>query len=47
MFSRAVGSLGAGFHVVPMDRAGLPIGIYALRLTQHSRTLASKVCVIR
>jgi hypothetical protein len=47
VFSRAVGTLGAGFHVVPMDRGNLPIGIYAVRLTQHGRTLSSKVTVIR
>jgi hypothetical protein len=47
VFSREVGSMGAGFHVVPLDNANLPIGIYAVRLTQHGRTLSSKVTVIR
>ena len=46
-FTRQVGTLGAGFHVVPMSRANLPIGMYAVRLTQHGRTLSSKVTVIR
>jgi hypothetical protein len=47
VFTRQVGTLGAGFHIVPMSRANLPIGIYAVRLTQHGRTLSSKVTVIR
>lgn len=47
VFSREVGSLGAGFHVVPMDRAKLPIGVYAMRLTQHGRTLSGKMSVVR
>jgi len=47
VYSRQVGSLGAGFHVVPMESTRLPIGVYAMRLTQHGRTLSSKVSVIR
>jgi hypothetical protein len=39
--------MGAGFHIVPVDRSGLPVGMYALRLTQHGRTLTSKVSVVR
>jgi hypothetical protein len=47
MLSREVGSLGAGYHVLQLDRSSLPIGMYAIRLTQHGRTLHSKVSVIR
>jgi hypothetical protein len=47
VFQRDVGSLGAGFHVIPIERANLPAGMYALRLTQHGRTLTSKVSVVR
>ena len=47
VFQRDVGSLGAGFHVVPIERANLPAGIYGLRLTQHGHTLTSKVSVVR
>lgn len=47
VFTRPVGSMGAGFHVVPLANANLPIGIYAVRLTQHGRTLSTKVTVIR
>lgn len=48
VFEREVGSMGAGFHVLPIgqDRM-LPIGIYAVRLTQHGRVLSSKVTIIR
>ena len=47
VFQREVGSLGAGFHVIPIERTGLPAGIYGLRLTQHGHTLTSKVSVVR
>jgi hypothetical protein len=33
--------------VIPIERANLPAGMYALRLTQHGRTLTSKVSVVR
>jgi hypothetical protein len=46
VYQLEVGSLGAGFHVVPIERASLPVGIYGLRLTQHGRTLTSKVSVV-
>ena len=47
VYTREVGSLGAGFHVVPMDRGRLPVGMYAMRLTEHGQTLTKKVSVIR
>jgi hypothetical protein len=46
VFQRDVGALGAGFHVIPIERANLPAGIYGLRLTQNGRTLTSKVSVV-
>ena len=46
VFQSDVGNLGAGFHVLPIERADLPAGVYALRLTQHGRTLMSKVSVV-
>jgi hypothetical protein len=47
VFTREVGTMGGGFHVVPVQNSNLPIGIYAVRLTQHGRTLKSKVTVVR
>ena len=47
VFTRQVGSLGTGFHIVPLNNANLPIGIYAIKLTQHGRTLSSKVTMIK
>jgi hypothetical protein len=47
VLSREVGSLGAGYHVLNLDRSQLPIGMYAIRLTQHGKTLSAKVSVIR
>ncbi|MGH7741162.1 MAG: T9SS type A sorting domain-containing protein [Candidatus Eiseniibacteriota bacterium] len=46
VYQRDVGALGAGLHVVPIEHAGLPAGVYAVRLTQHGRTLTSKVSVV-
>ena len=47
VFDREVGSMGPGFHVLAIGEDGaLRPGIYAVRLSQHSRTLTSKVSVI-
>ena len=46
VFEQQVGDLGAGFHVVRLD-ANLPAGIYAVRLTQGSRTLTTKATIVR
>jgi galactose oxidase-like protein len=46
---REVGELGPGPHVLRLDRevAGLPAGVYLVRLRQGSRVAAGKICVIR
>jgi hypothetical protein len=46
VYERQVGDLGAGFHVVRLD-TNLPAGIYAVRLTQGSRTLTTKATIVR
>ena len=46
VFERQVGELGPGTHVVRLD-ANLPAGIYAVRLTQGSRTLTTKATIVR
>jgi len=47
VYQSDVGGLGAGFHVVSLENAHLPAGLYAVRLTQHGRVLTSKVAVVR
>ena len=45
---REVGALGVGSHTVDLgEAADLPAGVYLLRLTQASRTLVVKACVMR
>jgi hypothetical protein len=47
VFERSVGSLGAGYHVVPVDGgAKLPAGMYLVRLSQGPRTVTAKVSVV-
>ena len=48
VFEQSVGGQ-AGFQVVMLDRATqhLPMGVYALRLTQDGHTLTSKVTIVR
>ena len=41
VFSREVGGLGAGQHLVRVDRA-TPPGVYVLRLTQSGRAVTAK-----
>ena len=46
--SRAVGSMGAGDHVLPFsEQPNLPAGIYLIRLTQSRRALISKAAVVK
>jgi hypothetical protein len=46
--AREVGSLGAGDHLVPLsERGNLPAGVYLIRLTQGSRMLTAKACVVK
>jgi hypothetical protein len=48
LLSRDVGALGAGRHVVPLDRGtSLPSGIYLLQLTQGNRTITRRATAIR
>ena len=48
LFTRDVGAMGAGPHVVPLEHAGsLPSGIYMLRLTQGGRTVTRRATAIR
>ncbi len=49
VLERAVGGMGAGPHLLTLDReaATLPVGIYALRLTQDGRSLSTKVALLR
>jgi hypothetical protein len=45
--SRQVGGLGPGWHTVTLSgRAGLPAGVYLVRLTQGGRSLTTRVAVI-
>jgi len=47
VMEREVGGLGAGGHVVTLDHtAGLPAGMYAVRLSQAGRVLSRKVSVV-
>lgn len=47
--SREVGTLGAGRHTLSLENATrrLPIGVYAIRLTQGSLVATSKVSIVR
>ena len=46
--SRAVGALGPGRHVIPLDTgARLTPGVYAIRLTQGERVLHARGVVTR
>jgi len=48
VFEREVGSMGAGFHVLPIDQErSLPIGVYVVRLSQGGRVVTNKATVIR
>jgi hypothetical protein len=48
VFDRDISSMGPGFHVLAVGEDGtMRPGIYAVRLSQHNRTLTSKVSVIR
>jgi hypothetical protein len=48
LFTREVGTLGPGAHVVALDRGGsLPSGIYILKLTQAGRTITRRAAAIR
>jgi len=46
VFEQSVGGMGAGFHVVRLER-NLPAGLYVVRLSQGGRTLTSKATVVR
>jgi hypothetical protein len=49
VLSRQVGSMGAGRHTLSLgtDSGRLPVGIYAVRLSQSGKVASSKVTVIR
>jgi hypothetical protein len=48
LFTREVGALGAGDHMLRFDEASAaPAGLYFLRLRQHARALTSRVLVTR
>jgi len=48
VFEREVGSMGAGFHVLPIGQErSLPIGVYVVRLSQGGRVVTNKATVIR
>ena len=48
LFSRDVGAMGAGRHVVPLAHGGtLRSGIYLLQLTQGGRTVTRRAAAIR
>jgi hypothetical protein len=44
--SDAVGSLGAGRHLLRIGRSGLPPGIYLVRLTSRERVLTTRACIV-
>ena len=46
LIERQVGTLGAGRHVVALDRSRWQPGLYWVRLTQGSRTLTAKGIVV-
>ena len=47
VFTREVGSLGAGRHALPLGAAGLRTGMYVIRLSRGERTLTSRAAVVR
>ena len=48
LFSREVGALGPGSHVIPIDRGGsLKSGIYLLHLAQGGRSVTRRAVAIR
>jgi hypothetical protein len=49
VLDREVGSLGAGTHVLQLDRelAGLPTGVYAVKLSQAGRAQSRKVSILQ
>jgi len=48
IISRAVGSLGAGRHLVRLDEgSAVAPGLYLVRLTQGGQSLIRKACVVR
>ncbi|HVP15177.1 MAG TPA: T9SS type A sorting domain-containing protein, partial [Terriglobales bacterium] len=47
VFEQQVGSLGAGVHMLALERAHLPAGIYAIRLMQAGHALTGKFAVVR
>jgi hypothetical protein len=48
LFSREVGSLGPGSHVVPLDRGDvLPSGVYLIHLEQGGRAVTRRAVAIR
>jgi len=49
LLGREVGSLGGGRHTVSWQResAGLPAGLYILRLSQAGRAASSKVVLVK
>jgi hypothetical protein len=46
VWSREVGSLGRGFHAVPLGGSRLPAGVYTIRLRQAAQSRASRLVVI-
>jgi hypothetical protein len=46
--SREVGTLGAGFHVVPFNReaTSLKAGAYTVRLTQGGKSVTGKITIL-
>jgi hypothetical protein len=49
VLSRAVGTMGAGRHTLSLENetGRLPIGVYAVRLSQAGKVATSKVSIIR
>jgi hypothetical protein len=49
VWSREVGSLGAGSHVLPLqgEASGLAAGIYVVRLSQAGKSASSKVVLVK
>ena len=47
LFSREVGSLGAGRHALPLGAAGLRTGVYLMRLSHGGHTLTARAAVVR
>jgi len=47
VFSREVGSLGAGRHAIGLGAAGLRSGVYVIRLSRGGRTLTTRAAVVR